>query len=148
MTHAATRREQTLFRNALSYFTAPALQRRTMEYAISSEVRAQDAPGIIAGLMHRPWSTSDTWQQLKTHWNSLHKSMGMFQALPDVVQSTQSFCDLESRNDVDAFFREHRVRWRRTDTGAGARGDRALRHGETRARRAISGVSFGERALR
>jgi len=109
MTHAATRREQTLFRNALSYFTAPALQKRTMEYALSTEVRSQDAPGIITGLMHRPWSTPGTWQQLKTNWNSLQKSMGMFQAMPGVVQSTQSFCDLESRNDVDAFFREHRV---------------------------------------
>ena len=109
MTGGGTRREQALFRDALTYFPVPALQRRTMEYAVSSEVRAQDAPAIIAGLMRRPWSTSGTWQQLKANWNILNKSLGMFQALPGVVQSTQSFCDLSSRDDVEAFFREQRV---------------------------------------
>ena len=35
--------------------------------------------------------------------------MGIFQALPTVVDSTEHFCDAQSRVDVEQFFRTHPV---------------------------------------
>jgi aminopeptidase N len=109
MNDARSRGEQMMFRNGLAFFSDPALQKRTIELATSSDVRAHDAPEIISRLMRRPSATAETWTHLKANWDGLQRSMGIFQALPDVVDSTENFCDAQSRADVEQFFRSHPV---------------------------------------
>jgi aminopeptidase N len=103
-------REQIDFRNALAYFTDPVLQRRVLAYATSAEVRSQDAPDIIVELMQRPWSSRAAWEHVKQNWSALQQSLGVFQGLPQIVRSTQFFCDTASRDDVERFLADHAIR--------------------------------------
>lgn len=104
------RAEQVVFRNALAYFSDPALRNRTLDIATSSEVRTQDAPDIIAALMARPSTAHDTWAHIKSNWALLERSLGVFQGLPQIIGATQAFCDPEARDDVERFFETHRIR--------------------------------------
>ena len=110
MIGTSSRGEQIRFRDSLAYFADPSLRKRTLDYATSSEVRTQDAPDIISTLMARPWAITSTWEHVKTHWTRLENVLGVFQGLPIVVGSTQSFCDVASRSDVERFFSQHSIR--------------------------------------
>ena len=109
MNDARSPAERVMFRNGLAFFSNPALQKRAIELATSPEVRAHDAPEIISRLMRRPSATAATWTHLKANWEDLQRSMGIFQALPTVVDSTEHFCDAQSRIDVGQFFQTHPV---------------------------------------
>jgi len=102
----AAQGRQSAYRAALTYFTDPALTTRTLEFAMSSEVRAQDRPGLIAGLVTRPASSRDAWESVKANWDELQRT-GVFQGLPAIVNSTASFCDQPLRDDVRHFFEAH-----------------------------------------
>jgi aminopeptidase N len=102
--------DQARFRQSLVYFLDPALRQRTLDFATSGSVRSQDAPDIISGLMARPWAARATWEYVKSNWATLERVLGVFQGLPAVVGSVQSFCDAESKRDVEAFFSAHPIR--------------------------------------
>jgi aminopeptidase N/puromycin-sensitive aminopeptidase len=95
------------YRDALTYFSDPALQKRTLQFAMSPEVRSQDLPGLLGGLMTRSRSSHDAWDFVKSNWDSLQKMLGVFQGLPTLVESTSSFCDQSTRDDVQRFFEAH-----------------------------------------
>jgi hypothetical protein len=98
------------YRYALGYFTDPALRARTFQYALSSEVRTQDAPDVIAELMSRPANTAATWADLKANWESVQRNIDVFQGLPRIVRSLGAFCDQPGRDDVSRFFEAHAIR--------------------------------------
>jgi puromycin-sensitive aminopeptidase len=100
--------EEASFRNTLSYFANPALRKRTLDYATSAEVRSQDAPAIIAGLLDKPWAANDAWEHVKTNWESLQRT-GVFQGVRTIVRATNSFCDQKTRDDIDQFFQTNRI---------------------------------------
>ena len=106
----SNRGPQFQYREALSYFADPALQKRTLNLASSSEIRSQDMPRMIGGLLRRPPSSQNAWQYVKDNWDSLEKSLGVFQGLPSIVSATGSFCDQPARDDLQRFFDAHRVR--------------------------------------
>jgi aminopeptidase N len=101
---------QAEYRQALPYFAEPALQKRTLEYATSSEIRTQDSPRLVAGLLTRPWSSHGAWEYVRQNWDSIQRSLGVFQGLPQIAGGTSSFCDQPTRNDVQQFFDAHRIR--------------------------------------
>jgi aminopeptidase N/puromycin-sensitive aminopeptidase len=105
----ANQGRQYQYRSALTYFSDPALQKRTLDYAMSPDVRSQDLPGLLGGLLSRPWSSHETWEFVKSNWDSLQKT-GVFQGLPAIVGSTASFCDQPTRDDVQRFFEAHPIR--------------------------------------
>jgi aminopeptidase N len=106
----AARAQQIAFRHALGYFSDPALRKRTLAYATSPEVRTQDAPDIIAGLMARPSAAADTWEHVKGNWAYLERTLGKFQGLPQIVGSTHYACDPKTRADIERFFETHPIR--------------------------------------
>jgi aminopeptidase N len=101
--------EQQRFRNALGRFTDPALVRRTIALALSTEVRTQDAPGLLAALLANPAARQDTWQALKNGWTELEQRLGVFLGIPNVVGATGAFCDAAAREDIRRFFDAHRI---------------------------------------
>jgi puromycin-sensitive aminopeptidase len=105
----ATRGRQSPYRGALAFFSNPALRTRTLEFALSPDVRSQDLPSLIGGLLVRPASRRDAWEFVKTNWDALQKT-GVFQGLPVVVDSTAAFCDQPMRDDVQRFFEAHPAR--------------------------------------
>ncbi len=109
MKESATPGEQTRYLAALSYFTDPELQKRTLVYAMSPEIRTQDAPSLIRMLMRRPYASAATWEHLKNNWERVEKAFGIFQGIPTVVGSVEHLCGVNARSDVEAFFNAHRV---------------------------------------
>jgi aminopeptidase N len=95
--------------NALSWFADPALVKRTLEFAVSSEVRSQDASTIIGSLMVHPWSSDQAWEFTKERWPSLLKTLNIFQAIPDIVSSFGAFCSVTRANDVKDFLAKNAV---------------------------------------
>jgi aminopeptidase N len=101
--------EQQQYLAALSFFGDPELQKRTLAYATSSNIRTHDAPTLIRLLMQRPSASLTTWEYLKSNWEQVERTLGIFQGVPTVVSSTQHLCDVQSKNDVERFFQQHPV---------------------------------------
>jgi aminopeptidase N len=103
-TLAAQPEEYYRFFSALSSFKDPALSKRTLEFALSPAVRTQDTGTLIASMMVQPWSQEMTWEFVKANWQTIVKSLGEFQGIPSIVESTGSFCSAPRAQEVRAFF--------------------------------------------
>jgi aminopeptidase N len=95
---------------ALTYFTDPALQKRTLDYAASSEIRARDSSLVISQLLARPWASRGAWEHVKANWDALQRSLGAFRGLRTIVSGVDNFCDRSARDDIERFFEAHRAR--------------------------------------
>jgi hypothetical protein len=95
--------------NALGWFSDPALAKRSLELAMSSEVRSQDASTLIGSLLVKPWSSALAWEFTKDRWPTLLKTLNIFQAIPDIVSSLGAFCSVSRANDVKDFLSKNSV---------------------------------------
>ena len=100
--------EAIAFRSALAYFADPALRTRTLAFVTSPDVRTQDSPGMLAGLLNRPEAAPDTWEHMKANWDTLQRT-GVFQGMRTIIRATNNFCDQTTRNDLDQFFKTHPI---------------------------------------
>ena len=97
----------------LYFFTLPAfsdqkLLQRTLDYAVSPDVRSQDALGLITNVMGNPAGEKLAWDFVQTHWDAVAKAGGPF-ASAQVVGATSVFCDAGMRDQVTEFFTAHKV---------------------------------------
>jgi aminopeptidase N len=93
---------------ALPMFSEPSLVRRTMDYTLSAEVRAQDAGLFVARLLSNPDAQSLAWQLLRERWSDIQKKTGP--ALGSgFLGALGSFCDSRTATEVQQFFAEHKV---------------------------------------
>jgi aminopeptidase N len=91
------------FLNALPAFRDPALVTRTLEYALSSSVRSQDAPAVFAGALAGP-QRDLAWRFVRDKWSALVEKLGVFQGLPGILGPLGSFCDRGKAEEIRAFF--------------------------------------------
>jgi aminopeptidase N len=91
---------------ALSRFTEPNFVERTLEFAISPQVRSQDAVVLIYLVMQNPEAAKPAWSFVQAHWTAIEKLGGAF-AGGLIVQATSSFCQPQMRDEVQAFFASH-----------------------------------------
>ena len=92
----------------LAEFTDPALLQRTLNYAISPDVRSQDALGLVTSVLNNPAGQQIAWDFIRQHWSELEKAGGPF-ASAQVVQATSTFCEPALRDQVTEFFTAHKV---------------------------------------
>ncbi len=92
----------------LAHFSDPALLQRTLDYALSPAVRNQDTLLLIAAVMRNPAGEKLAWTFVQTHWPEIEKIVGGFNT-GGLVESTSSFCDPQSRAEVQQFFGQHPV---------------------------------------
>ncbi len=92
----------------LSRFTDPALIRRTLDYALSPAVRAQDSLNLISAVMRRPEGRELAWNFTRSHWEQISQIMGGYNT-GGLVSTTGTFCDAGSRDQVKQFFTVHPV---------------------------------------
>ena len=97
-----------LYQETLSEFTDPALLKRTLDYAVGSEVRNQDAIFIIAAVMRNPDGRDLAWDFIKKHWSQVEKTFASSVG-PQLVRATGSLCDASSHDEVKDFFATHKV---------------------------------------
>ena len=103
---AKTPEEQFIYQQMLTRFSDPKLLERTLEYAISPDVRSQDAPYVIRDVMRNPAGTRLTWDFARAHWSDVANLGGAFGG-GVIVRATGSFCDASMRDEVKEFFVTH-----------------------------------------
>ena len=89
---------------ALPAFRSPALVTRTLEFAVSDNVRTQDTGTLIAGLLARPASRDAAWAFTQAQWPTLVKKLGTFQGIPTIVSALGGFCSTPKAAEIKAFF--------------------------------------------
>ena len=92
----------------LPRFSDPKLLERTLEFAITPDVRSQDALQVITAVMRNPAGRQLAWDFIQSHWDAVAKAGGPF-ASAEVVGATGVFCDAELRDQVTQFFTAHKV---------------------------------------
>lgn len=92
----------------LSQFGDQKLLQRTLDFAISPDVRSQDALQVITGVMANPAGEKLAWDFVRQHWTEVEKAGGPF-ASAQVVGATSVFCDSGARDQVTEFFSAHKV---------------------------------------
>jgi aminopeptidase N len=97
------------FLNRLTEFSDPSLLKRTLELAISPDVRSQDSANVLANVLANPDGRDLAWTFIKTHWDDIGKRLPNFGAAGAIVGTTGVFCDARSRDDVQQFFTEHKL---------------------------------------
>jgi aminopeptidase N len=100
--------EYYMFLYTLPAFGDQKLLQRTLEFAISPDVRSQDSLGLVTNVMRNPAGQQLAWDFVRQHWPEIEKAGGPF-ASADVVGATSVFCDAGSRDQVTEFFSAHKV---------------------------------------
>src|SRR5204863_6634705 len=49
------------------------------------------------------------WAFVKANWDTLTKSLGVFQGIPRIAGAVGAFCSREKKAEVEQFFKEHPV---------------------------------------
>jgi aminopeptidase N/puromycin-sensitive aminopeptidase len=92
----------------LSHFFDPALVTRTLDYAVSSQVRNQDSWRILAVLLRQRATRDQAWAYIQQHWDKVHSQFTTNSGVR-VVAATGSFCTAKHRDEVTSFFKTHPV---------------------------------------
>ncbi|HXR40074.1 MAG TPA: M1 family metallopeptidase [Terracidiphilus sp.] len=92
----------------LATFEDPALVQRSLDYAASNNVRNQDALIQFAIALQIDATREPAWKYVKSHWDTV-KTLLTPELGNALVGSTGAFCSAEARDDVKAFFSEHKV---------------------------------------
>jgi len=92
----------------LSYFNDPALVTRTLDYAVSGQVRNQSSWVLIAILLSKRQTSDQAWSYVKDNWDKVHAQLTASSGAR-VVGAVGSFCSVEKREDVASFFATHKV---------------------------------------
>jgi puromycin-sensitive aminopeptidase len=105
---AKTPEQYYLYLFALSGFRDPQLLQRTLDLALSSDVRSQDKLNLIGAVIAKPAGQKLSWDFVRSHWNDVEKAGGPF-ASASIEGDTASFCSAELRDQVQEFFAAHKV---------------------------------------
>ena len=97
-----------MYFSALAQFGDPNLLQRTLDFAVSPDVRSQDALGLITRVMRNPAGEKMAWDFIQSHWDAVAKAGGPF-ASAEIVGATSSFCDAGMRDQVTQFFSAHKI---------------------------------------
>ncbi len=95
------------------FFTLPRfgdakLLEKTLNYAISPDVRSQDALQLVSSVLRNPAGEKLAWDFIQQHWPELEKAGGPF-ASAQIVGATSAFCDAGMRDQVTVFFNAHKI---------------------------------------
>lgn len=94
--------------HVLTRFNEPLLVIRTLEYAVSDEVRSQDTWALIALLLGRRETQDLTWQYLEQHWTAISQKLTV-NGGGKIVEAAGTFCSAAKRDQVEQFFTMHPV---------------------------------------
>jgi aminopeptidase N len=100
--------EKRLYRTPLTRFSDPSLIRRSLDWAMSPQLRSQDRFGFLAGLLANNDARPVAWPFVKEHWDDIVKSVPPFTA-GTLASAMSRVCTPAERDDVKAFFTAHAV---------------------------------------
>jgi aminopeptidase N/puromycin-sensitive aminopeptidase len=92
----------------LAYFRDPTLERRTLEYAVSGQVRNQDSWVLIAIELSRAETRDLAWDWVRSHWKQVEAQLTTASG-GNLISATGTFCSVGRRDEVQSFFAAHPV---------------------------------------
>jgi aminopeptidase N len=100
--------EYYLLLDTLPRFHDPKLLSRTLRFALTSDVRGQNVPTLIAGVMENSAGQRLAWDFVRGHWTEVRNAVGDFNTI-NLVKATGSFCEVGLRDQTREFFANHQV---------------------------------------
>jgi aminopeptidase N/puromycin-sensitive aminopeptidase len=94
--------------HALTRFQTPPLVTRTLEYAVSDEVRSQDSWAMIASLLDQRETQDQAWEFVEARWEAIERKSTAGSGAR-IIEAAGAFCSVEKRDQVESFFRAHPV---------------------------------------
>ncbi len=99
-------RSSSLF--ALAEFRDRALAKRALDFAVSGQVRNQDAFIVFAIELQSRENQDFAWDYIQKNWDKVIAQVTMSSGA-GLVEATGSFCSAEKLNEMTAFFSTHKV---------------------------------------
>lgn len=91
---------------ALGYTQNTDLLRKVIDFAMSSEVRAQDAVFVLSSVAINPRGREMSWEFFKGNWKKLFDQYeGGFLLTRLVKHLTENFATVEKANEIENFFK-------------------------------------------
>jgi puromycin-sensitive aminopeptidase len=106
---AQTPQEETRYLFALANFRAPELIDRTLELTIDGEVRTQNAPYLMRGILLNKQARENAWAFLKSHWDEMLR-LYPDNAIPRMCEGIIGLVQPELEADAREFFTKHPVK--------------------------------------
>ncbi|MBS1820692.1 MAG: ERAP1-like C-terminal domain-containing protein [Acidobacteria bacterium] len=92
----------------LALFRDPSLVTRTLDYAVSGQVRNQDSWIPMVMLLNDRDTREQTWMYIQRNWDKVHAQFTTNSG-GRIVHAAGSFCSAEKRDEVASFFATHKV---------------------------------------
>jgi aminopeptidase N len=108
MRKAPSPEERAVLMRALAEFRDPKLLERTLQLALTPEIRSQDMAFLISDVVENPEGGHLGWDFMRAHWAEIERILGGFNT-GGLVESTAAFCDANMRNEVKDFFETHKA---------------------------------------
>jgi puromycin-sensitive aminopeptidase len=107
--NAQTPQEEQRYLFALANFRRPHLIERTLQLTINGEVRTQNAPYLMRGLLLNRYARQSAWPFLKAHWQEMVRQYPD-NSIPRMCEGIIGLVTRELEADVKAFFASHPVK--------------------------------------
>ena len=93
---------------ALSLFKSKTLLKKTLDFALSKDVRSQDAIFVLGSVWRNPKGKDITWEFVQKNWKVLKErySGGHF-LIPRLIQSAAVFTTKENAVELEKFFKQN-----------------------------------------
>ena len=107
---ASSHEEQDRLGRSLAQFSDARLLKLTLDFSLSGQVRAQDAPFIIAAVLQNPAGRDLAWKFISQNWQELVKRYGDgLGLLGRLLKATGVFTSRKKAQALEKFFKRHAV---------------------------------------
>ncbi len=107
--NAVTPQEETRYLFALANFRNPELIDRTLELVINGQVRTQNAPYLMRGILLNKRAREKAWSFVKAHWDEMLRQYPD-NSIPRMCEGVIGLVDPALEVDVRQFFATHPVK--------------------------------------
>ena len=107
--NAQTPQEETRYLFALGAFRQPDLIDRTLQMTLNGEVRTQNAPYLLRGVLLNKDAREMTWSFMKQHWNEMLAKYPD-NSIPRMCEGIIGLATPELEADLRRFFSQHPVK--------------------------------------
>ena len=106
---AQTPQEETRYLFALANFRLPDLIERTLDLTINGEVRTQNSPYLMRGILLNKRARERAWSFMKTHWDEMLRQYPD-NSIPRMCEGIIGLVTAKLERDVREFFTQHPVK--------------------------------------
>jgi puromycin-sensitive aminopeptidase len=107
--NAQTPQEETRYLFALANFRVPGLIDRTVDLTMNGEVRTQNAPYLMRGILLNKDARERAWSFMKAHWDEMLRQYPD-NSIPRMCEGVIGLVDPALEADVRQFFGAHPVK--------------------------------------